>query len=243
MNDARRTRRSLALAAVAAFLGSGCIWIETFEYDHDQQDTYEGPVDQSTNVDEVDARGAQADVAVDAETNVDADTDIDNETNVDTDIDNETNVDADLGGGGDDAAPPAATAVAVDGLSFAAAYEGPRNERLTFRPTIGVADVVAVEWRVDDVLFGPATPFDDPAGFLWDDADAEGGWVLARRAADFDAALVWDASTTYCDGDVCAPRAIEAACEALVTLRVVRADGTTIAASIAHASPRPACWF
>jgi hypothetical protein len=236
----------LRLLCVCAFLfalgllgalSTGCLVVEELHYDHDNPQTYTGPVDQSTSTGDVAVDEVQADVDAEVQTEVNND--------VDTDVDTEVNAETEVGfgeGGAEEPASGTTTAVG-DGLLVEYRYEGPLSETVTLTPSVDGLAVDSVEWLARDVVFGEPIFLDDPQGFAWGEPQYEGGeYVLAARFGEASIEpLVWDASTAWCEGGACFGRAIEAACEAEVVLRAWLDDGSVREVSVQHDSPRPVC--
>lgn len=232
MTTTRNAARATALVLFASYIASGCVQIDELVYEHEnpEENIYEGAVDQSTNIESVSTGDIDADVAAD----------------VDTQVDNNTDVDASVAvGGSGDASPQ--NSVAADGFTLSYDWEGPLSETVTLTLTVGSATPAwdSVELLVAAPRFGPATPWDDPAGFEWGAPQATDPdeYTLASFFAPEDelTSFVWDMHTTWCDGDVCWPRAIEKACEADLVARIWLADGTEREARVHHDSPRVPC--
>lgn len=223
-----------AIAFLALPGATGCIQIDQLVYEHEnpEEHVYEGDVDQGTDVESVIVDEVNTDVTADVDTQVDS------ETNVQADVD------ASVAGDGDD--EPSQSSVTADGFALAYEWDGPFSETVTLTVTPGED---APAWATVELLvvaprFGPATPWDDPAGFEWGEPQATepDEYVLATFVApDALAPFVWDMHSAWCDGDTCWPRAIEKACEADLVARVWLDNGEEREARVRHDSPRAAC--
>lgn len=223
-------RRFVFIPLVSSlFVAVGCVQVEDLHYHHDNPETYNGPVDQGTEVHEVNVD------------EVDVDTDVDAEVNADVDAEGSVALEGDPAS---DAEPHGGTTAVGEGVAFEYLYQGPIDERADLRPSATELAVDSVEWLLVDVVRGAPTVFDDAEGFDWGEPQYEDGtYVLATRFGDEALApFVWDTTTRLCDAGGCHGRAISAACRADVVMRVWLTDGSSLDARAVHESARPACW-